>query len=59
MVEAQHGINLAREGRTQMEVVAGYQRVSPSNLVIGLPVVEALQTAALVKTGHCQTEPVA
>tara|TARA_E500000331_G_scaffold200247_1_gene192296 strand:+ start:190 stop:318 length:129 start_codon:yes stop_codon:yes gene_type:complete len=42
-----------------MEVVAGYQRVFPSSLVIGLPVVEALQTAALVKTGHCQTEPVA
>jgi len=42
-----------------MEVVAGYQRVFPSNLVIDLPVVEALQTVALVKMGRCQTDPVA
>jgi hypothetical protein len=42
-----------------MEVVAGYQRVFPSNLVIASPVVEALQTVVLVKMGHCQTDPVA
>tara|TARA_S200000501_G_scaffold276084_1_gene259930 strand:- start:1160 stop:1288 length:129 start_codon:yes stop_codon:yes gene_type:complete len=42
-----------------MEVVAEYQRVFRSNLVIDLSVVEAPQMAALVKTGLCQTEPVA
>jgi hypothetical protein len=42
-----------------MEVVAGCQRVLPSNLVIDFPVVEALQTVVLVKMGHCQTDPVA
>jgi len=59
VVEAQHGINLAREGRTQMEVVAGSQRVFPSNPVIDLTVVEALQMVVLAKMARCQTEPVA